>query len=244
MAFSDARNERDRAETGRNSSNHGGGDARAAADRNRAAMGFSGGGFGNMGGGSFVGGTGLTRDKMRKQDQIGANVSKALNDQRGVGDSFWDKAWNALAGTVGFNEMDPTRPGYSKPGRPGTTGKADWGFDPAGAIGGAAGLAFGFPGLGMATDYLSSLAGRPLEINMGPEVFSGVPGSPPSLAGGTGNNQGYSPFNSPVAALQPAKPAQSVAAQTPQGMRMPSIYDQFRNIPGPSQYGVYTPFLG
>lgn len=38
MAFSDARNERDRAETGRNSTNHGGGDARAAADRNRNAM--------------------------------------------------------------------------------------------------------------------------------------------------------------------------------------------------------------
>ena len=38
MAFSDARNERDRAETGRNSSNHGGGDARAAAERNRDAM--------------------------------------------------------------------------------------------------------------------------------------------------------------------------------------------------------------
>lgn len=40
MAFSDARNERDRAETGRNSSNHGGGDARAAAERNREAMGL------------------------------------------------------------------------------------------------------------------------------------------------------------------------------------------------------------
>lgn len=40
MAFSDARNERDRAETGRNSSNHGGRDARAAADRNLNAMGL------------------------------------------------------------------------------------------------------------------------------------------------------------------------------------------------------------
>jgi hypothetical protein len=38
MAFSDARNERDRAETGRNSNNHGGGDARAAAERNLNAM--------------------------------------------------------------------------------------------------------------------------------------------------------------------------------------------------------------
>lgn len=38
MAFSDARNERDRAETGRNSQNHGGGDPRAAATRNTNAM--------------------------------------------------------------------------------------------------------------------------------------------------------------------------------------------------------------
>jgi hypothetical protein len=38
MAFSDARNERDRAETGRNSTNHGGDHAGADA-RNRAAMG-------------------------------------------------------------------------------------------------------------------------------------------------------------------------------------------------------------
>ena len=38
MAWSDARNEKSRAETGRNATNHGGGDARAAADRNRNAM--------------------------------------------------------------------------------------------------------------------------------------------------------------------------------------------------------------
>jgi hypothetical protein len=38
MAFSDARNERDRADTGRNSTNHGGGDPRAAAARNTNAM--------------------------------------------------------------------------------------------------------------------------------------------------------------------------------------------------------------
>src|SRR5688572_16201330 len=37
MAFSDARNERDRAETGKNSGNHGGG-AKAAESRNREAM--------------------------------------------------------------------------------------------------------------------------------------------------------------------------------------------------------------
>lgn len=38
MAFSDARNERARAETGRNATNHGGGDPRAAARRNTDAM--------------------------------------------------------------------------------------------------------------------------------------------------------------------------------------------------------------
>jgi hypothetical protein len=38
MAFSDARNERDRAETGKNSSTHGGGDAKAAERRNVNAM--------------------------------------------------------------------------------------------------------------------------------------------------------------------------------------------------------------
>ena len=38
MSFSDARNERSRAETGRNATNHGGGDPRAAAQRNRNAM--------------------------------------------------------------------------------------------------------------------------------------------------------------------------------------------------------------
>jgi len=178
------------------------------------------------GGGSFVGGTGLTRDKMRTQDQIGANVSKALNDQRGVGDSFLDRIGNMIAGAFGFNEMDPTRPGYSAPGRPGMTGKADWGFDPVGLAGGLAGSAFGIPGLGFVTDQLSSLAGRPLEINMGPSVFGGMPfgGGPLSPGQGGGQMAGNTGNYGGVLSPQPRTPnsAPQVASQPQQGSPMPS----------------------
>lgn len=174
---------------GRESSSYGGSKEYGGGQHNNAG---SRSGGGNQGSGSFQGGgpNPLTRDKMRTQDQMGAMVSKALDDYNGVGDSFIDKIGNMLARGFGFNEMNPSLPGFGNPGMPGITGKANWGFDPAVGIAGALGMGFGFPGTGLVADQLSQWAGRPLEINMGPDVFgSGGPARPQSVqtaAGGPG----------------------------------------------------------
>lgn len=44
--------------------------------------------------------------------------------------------------------------------------KASWGFDPAGLIGGVAGLALGVPGLSSIADYASDKLGRPMEVGL------------------------------------------------------------------------------
>jgi hypothetical protein len=79
MAFSDARNERDRADTGRNSGNHGGGNAKDAADRNRSAM--SG---GRLGGGGARGTLSQQQDRANAARRGGAATSGGA---RGVGSS-------------------------------------------------------------------------------------------------------------------------------------------------------------
>ncbi len=246
MGWSDARNERDRAEgRGNRDRDRPDREKKAAEARNREAMGRARGG----GSGSFQGGSGLTRDKMRAQDQIGANVAQAQRDYQGRGDSFIDRVGNAFAGAFGFNEMDPTRPGYSAPGRPGMTGRADWGFDPVGLAGGLAGSAFGIPGLGFVADQLSSLAGRPLEMNMGPSVFGGQSGSvrtTPSaggfgrqMGGGTGNGQwgGYGNMAQRPKAAQSSIPSQS-------NQWGPAPTPQMPNLLAPQMPGLNQPSGG
>lgn len=142
-----------------------------------------------FGGGSFGGQVpgAPTRDQVQTQDRIAANVAKAQRDYEGRDDSFIDRVGNLIASGFGFNEMDPTQPGYSAPGAPGMTGRADWGFDPVGALAGMAGTAFGVPGVGLVADQLSSLAGRPLEMNMGPDVLApdaNTTGTAPTEPGG------------------------------------------------------------
>lgn len=157
------------------------GDGRAGGPQGRANPNQTGGGApatqGGHGGGTFQGGTGLTRDQMVEQDRIGANVAEAQNDYNDQGNSLVDQIGNFLAGLGGFNEMDPTRPGYSDPGAPGQTGRADWGFDPAAALGSAAGLGFGIPLTGLLADQISSAFGRPLEVNLGPDVINNQDGT-------------------------------------------------------------------
>lgn len=123
--------------------------------------------------GSFGGLPGQpTRDQMQTQDQMGANVAAAQRDYRGTDDSLVDRFGNFVGSMLGFNEMDPTVPGFSQPGMPGATGKANWGFDPVGALAGIGGMLGGAPiGVGLIADQISAALGRPLEVNLGPEVF-------------------------------------------------------------------------
>jgi hypothetical protein len=161
---------------GRAATPRGGGGAstgRAVSDPHGLAGGPRGGGTGQggAGGGTFVGGAGATRDQMQEQDRIGANVASAKNDYDNQGNSIADTVGNFLAGMLGFNEDDPTQPGYSGPGMPGQTGRADWSWDPAGPIGSAIGAGFGAPLTGFLADQISAAAGRPLSVRIGPDVF-------------------------------------------------------------------------
>ena len=113
-------------------------------------------------------------------------------DYRNVGNTGVENFGNRLASLLGFNEQRPSlqaaaaRVDQTPAGVP-TDTRANWGFDPAGLIGGAVGAGFGVPFTGFAADYLSKLAGRPLEIGMGPSVFGGgpsMPGAGPTPGGG------------------------------------------------------------
>lgn len=151
----------------------GAGTGRPAAGKERP-IDRPGGGQGGSGGGTFIGGSGQTRDQMQTQDQLGANVANAQNDYNDRDNNLAENIGNFIAGMFGFNEMDPTAPGFSQPGAPGQTGQADWGFDPAGLIGGGLAGAFGVPVIGgFLADQISSALGRPLQVNLGPSVFGG-----------------------------------------------------------------------
>lgn len=88
-------------------------------------------------------------------------------DYNNVGNSSWDNIGNFFARMVGFNEMKPKYDPRN------TNWNTNWGFDPAGLIGGAIGLGVGAPGLGLLADMGSQALGRPLQISMGPSVFGG-----------------------------------------------------------------------
>jgi hypothetical protein len=164
MAFSDARNERDRADTGRNSDNHGN----------------AGGGRGGMGGRGTLGqqqdrrnmdaarragnaapGVGANNNRgtlSQMQDRINTNravarsntapgvgnYSKAMDDYNNVGQGFFDDPLGTLGrffgSGFGVGEIDPsTQAPKSFVGRP----NASWGIDPLGA---AIGLGSNFMG--------------------------------------------------------------------------------------------------
>ena len=179
MAFSDARNERDRAagDTSGKSSGGGGDRARQAEARNREAMSR---GQAGMGSGSFRGGGPMpkTRDQMMAQDAMGARVAKALGDYKGVGDSMWDKAWNKVASFLGAEEEDPSLPGFSAPGMPGITGRANWSWDPVTAVGNVGSTVAGIPLVGSLIQGASSLTGRPAAVPLGPDFFGPSPTRP------------------------------------------------------------------
>lgn len=143
---------------------------------------------GNFGPGTPKGkGYGNAGGLAAKPEGVGV-PSSAMRDYRNIDNTPLDDFGNFLAGLFGFHEMNPnaarskTTPGSSVPGV-----GADWGFDPVGLIAGGIGTGFGVPAMGFVGDQLSSWAGRPFEINMGPSVFGGrasVPGAPSSAPGG------------------------------------------------------------
>jgi hypothetical protein len=175
MAFSDARNERDRTETGKNSSNHGGRDNAGAERRNREAMARGERGTpsqqqdrrnmqnarhaGNVAPG-VAGSRGRYSDA---RDDPVAQENRARNlDAQNVGESWGDgvagvanELGHLVGGLLGFDEreegfaetaMDMARSEYQGP-VPGTpdNARANWGFDVMEALTNFAGLASGLP---------------------------------------------------------------------------------------------------
>ncbi|WP_421782625.1 hypothetical protein [Kiloniella litopenaei] len=90
---------------------------------------------------------------------------QALGDYNNVGNSVIENLANFAAGMFGFNEQAPSI---------GSGPNAGWGWDPVVGLGSIAGMGFGIPGLGMATDVISGAIGRPAEIGLGSNVFDGV----------------------------------------------------------------------
>lgn len=175
---------------------------RDEGDRGRAAAGFASGG--TLGPGGFG-------------RQSTANASAALNDFYNSGGGFGNTIGNAIAANFGFRERNPvTDPNWN--GGP----NANWGFDPAGLVGGIAGMAIGAPGLGLVSDLASGALGRPGEIAMGPSVFGG-PDAPSA--------------NRPTGAFSstPNPSAPGMAPSTPPGMDNGSD-PLIAQVPGASNY--------
>lgn len=133
-----------------------------------------------QGSGSFMGGgpAPKTRDQMRTQDALGARVAKALDDFHGRDDSFLDTIGNKIAGFLGAEEEDPSLPGFSAPGMPGITGRANWSWDPVTAVGNVGSTVAGIPVVGSLIQGASSLAGRPAAVPLGPDFFGPSPTRP------------------------------------------------------------------
>ncbi len=267
MAFSDARNERDRAETGRNSDNHGNSGQRGTMgqqqDRRNMANAR---GMGNAAPG--VGANNNRGTLAQQQDRINmnralarsntapgvGNYSKAMDDYNNVGQGFFDDPLGAIGrffgSGFGVGEIDP-RTQQNKSFIDRTT--ASWGVDPIGAALGIGGM-FGGPIGTLASGLYNrgkSIAGwqgpmiafdgnQPVGSPNNPS-YGGMSGGP--LGGGNGNGQ-LASLSQPVG-IQGVKPAgqpQPVGAPALNPMStMPA--GQF-NIPGPSQYGVNLPSYG
>lgn len=115
---------------------------------------------------------GMTPDQMT---QAAGNMGTANHDYQDEGNSTLDNIGNFLASQFGFNEMDPTNPNKNSLKSFLNNDRANWGFDPSGAIGTAVGAAAGVPLLGTAFNLASKILDRPLEIGLGPDVFGGQP---------------------------------------------------------------------
>lgn len=175
-------------------------------------------------------------------------------DYRNVGNSFGENVGNRLAGLFGFNEQPPSLSAAAKrvdqtaPGMV-TDKRAGWGFDPAPALGMALGGAFGVPLVGTVTDYLSKMAGRPLEMSMGPSVFGGgpsyggtAPGMGPSMANRFGNT-GARDFGAAAMAARPSPPMAPTTRPAappapPRPMSWSSGAQLSSGLPG---YGTFRP---
>lgn len=173
-------------------------------------------------------------------------------DYRNVGNSLGENFGNRLAGLFGFNEQRPSlaaaaaRVDETTPGMV-TDRRAGWGFDPAAMIGSIGGAALGIPFAGFATDYLSKLAGRPMEIGMGPSVFGGGPSyggmGPDGRVGNTdGKDLAYGLQQRPKAPLPSRLGGGHLV--TPEGLLYKPQYTQPKFIgdmtPGLQPYGLQT----
>jgi hypothetical protein len=203
MAFSDARNERDRADTGRNSNNHGGGAdrgtksqqqdrrnmdaARAAGNR---APGVRGGGRNASGMSSAaadhlvamgrvstpsIPGTGVAQGNYSTQDQAYADYAKSVGQYANRG--FIDRAMDWLGG--GF--YDPKEPMAGNP-RSFAGGDFHSTTNPGSVLGGLAGLFGG--GVG---SVLGKIAGPAYTAAGLPEIWHGGYGQPDMRTGPLGN---------------------------------------------------------
>lgn len=154
------------------SAGHGGnygGRGGGATDRGGDTAGDSGAGLPGGASGAYN-----SKPNVMSRSPITGQQLERQADFHNVGNSTLDNIGNYAASLLGFNEIDPTLSGRKAlaggtlPGM-----QADWGFDPAGLIGGVGGAALGAPGLGVVADLVSQRLGRPLETNLGPNVFGG-----------------------------------------------------------------------
>jgi hypothetical protein len=188
MAFSDARNERDRAETGKNSSNHGGGNARDAERRNREAMARNGPRASGMSSAAadYAVATGRVSTpsipaggvaKGNYQSQVDAynDYAKAVGKHATRG--FFDKAMDFIGG--GF--YDPKEPMAGNP-RSFAGGDFHSTTNPGSVVGGMLGMFGG--GIG---SLLGKVAGPAYTASGLPEVWHGGYGQPDLRGGVFGN---------------------------------------------------------
>jgi hypothetical protein len=270
MAFSDARNERDRADTGRNSGNHGGGADRGTKSQQQDRQNFgdarrAGNAAPGVSANNNRGTMGQQQDRINTNRAVArsntapgvGNYSKAMDDYNNVGQGFFDDPLGALGrffgGGFGVGEIDPsTQAPKSFLGR----SNASWGIDPLGA---AIGLGSNFMGpagtlVGGAYRGLKNLTGwqgpmiafdgnQPVTGGF-PSMGGGVPGSP-QPGGGTGNGGqlAQGPGVQPTQGIQAAGLPQAPAAQQ-QGLSRFGMPGGQMNVPGPSQYGVNLPSYG
>ncbi len=126
-------------------------------------------------------------DRAAMDALVGQARDAAVGDMPGVDDDFGTD----VAGALGFTEMvDAERiqrevdQGFVSP----DASNASWGFDPVGALAGAAGMAAGVPGLGVPAAYVSQQLGYPLgRVNLGPSVVGSPDGVPSAQQTAEGN---------------------------------------------------------
>lgn len=153
------------------------GDGRGAGPQGRASPSQTGRPDGRLGraeGGTKAVGNDTTATALRAQqagvspDQYSRAVSAyagRVRDKLDSDNSALDDFGNVLAGLAGFHEMEPEFDVND------LNPSADWGFDVVGALAGAAGMALGIPGLGLAADAAEDLLGNPATLNMGTDVL-------------------------------------------------------------------------